>query len=755
MGKKRELKKALEKYWRGEINKEELLEVASALRVAHWRLMQEHQLGIIPSNDFSFYDQVLDTTCMVGAVPERYNWNDGDIDLDLYFAMARGKKNDNQNIPAMEMTKWFDTNYHYLVPEFKENQEFKLYALKAVREFEEAKAMGIHTRPVLLGPVSYLLSGRMVDGAASVLTLLPLLLPVYEAILDKLAEAGADWIQMDEPCLVLDRAEDVAAAVHKTYKQLSSVDSRWKIQLTTYFGGITNYLNDIVNCPIDGLHVDLVRAPEQLDQVLEIIRPDQQLSLGVINGRNIWRSDLGIFIPMIEKAITKLGENNVIISSSCSLLHVPFGLEEETELDEEIKSWLCFAKEKMDEIVLLGKVGTQGKSVIADELTKRQAAVQFRRKSEKVNQLRIKERGRKVTARMLARNAPFNERKKMQQEKFRLPLLPTTTIGSFPQTQSVRLKRRDLKSGKLNQEAYQQFLKEETRKCIAFQEEIGLDVLVHGEFERTDMVEYFGEHLDGFVFTKNGWVQSYGSRCVKPPIIYGDVERKEPMTVAWSSFAQSLTKKPMKGMLTGPVTILQWSFVRDDQPRKDTCQQIALAIRDEVADLERAGIHVIQIDEPALREGLPLKKTEWPAYLKWGVDCFRLASAGVKNETQIHTHMCYGDFEDILDAIAAMDADVISIEASRSDMVLLTAFGEFKYPNDIGPGVYDIHSPLVPEKEAIINRMKKAMAVMAVEQLWINPDCGVKTRNWPEVNDALHNMVAAAKELRGQIKISG
>lgn len=748
MGDQRQLKRALESYWKQESDDQALLAAAKSLRQKHWQMMQAKGIDLIPSNDFSLYDHVLDTTCMVGAIPKRYQWDGQAVDLELYFAMARGKKSGEHNIAAMEMTKWFDTNYHYLVPELTANQSFKLSRLKVVEEFKEAKSLGLHTKPVLLGPVSYLLLGRMVDSDASPLNLLEKMIPVYEQLLAQLAKAGADWVQLDEPCLVWDYNENTANAIEKTYEILSGIHPNLKLQVSTYFGSIQAYTDVLLACPIDGLHLDLVRAPEQLEQVLHHIKDHQVLSLGLVNGRNIWRSDLNAGLALLEQAAHQLGKERLVISSSCSLLHVPFGLEKETKLHGDIAEWLAFATEKLDEINCLTRAINHGRDAVANQLEGNQAILNKRRLSSLVHRTAVQERVKQVDQSMFSRQSVFAERKKTQQENLKLPLLPTTTIGSFPQTQEIRLKRRDYKQGNLEQENYNQFLQDETKKCIAWQEEIGLDVLVHGEFERNDMVEYFGEKLEGFIFSQNGWVQSYGSRCVKPPIIFGDVARKAPMTVDWSSFAQSQTTKPMKGMLTGPVTILQWSFVRDDQPRKDTCQQIALAIRDEVVDLEQAGIKIIQIDEPALREGLPLKQSAWQAYLQWGVDAFRLSAAGVKDSTQIHTHMCYGDFEDILEAIAALDADVISIEASRSDMQLLKAFADFNYPNDIGPGVYDIHSPLVPSQEEMVTIIKKAMAVIPAEQLWINPDCGLKTRGWPETKAALANMVAAAKKCR-------
>lgn len=751
IGPKRELKKAVEGYWKGSVSEDELMRTARAIRRENWELQKKAGIQHIPSNDFAFYDQVLDTICMTGAVPQRYHWDGEQINLTTYFAMARGAQKDGLDVPAMEMTKWFDTNYHYIVPEFEKDQTFRLSSHKAVEEFKEAKEAGFHTRPVLLGPISFLLLGKMKDDHhASPLALLPKLLPVYEAMLKALATAGADWVQIDEPCLVTDLPQAAKEAYQSSYQTLANAAPGLHLMVATYFGELRDNLEIAVALPVAGLHVDLVRGPEQLDAIIAKWPGKKALSLGLVDGRNIWRTNLDAALNVVEKAQTKLGSEWLQVAPSCSLLHSPVDLALEDTLDEELKSWLAFAAQKVREIGLLAKAAREGRSAVESEFDASKTAAKSRASSPRIHNDAVKQRSTAVTPKMLDRKHPFAERIKVQNGALALPLLPTTTIGSFPQTQEVRKARADFKSGAITAAAYDAFLKEETERCIREQEELGIDVLVHGEFERNDMVEYFGEQLEGFTFTRFGWVQSYGSRCVKPPVIFGDVSRPQPMTVEWTSYAQGLTKKPVKGMLTGPVTILQWSFVRDDQPRSETCKQIALAIRDEVSDLEKAGIQVIQIDEPAIREGLPLRKSDWKAYLQWAVDAFRLSSTGVEDATQIHTHMCYSEFNDIIDSIAAMDADVISIETSRSQMELLDAFADFKYPNQIGPGVYDIHSPRVPGEGEMEELLKKAMAVLSPQQLWVNPDCGLKTRGWPEVKAALSEMVAAAEALRGE-----
>lgn len=750
LGKHRELKQALEKYWKGNLAQDELLKTAQTLRSENWKLQKELGLDIIPSNDFSFYDHVLDTIVMLGAIPQRFKGSGNAVNLDTYFAMARGAQGEGLDVHAMEMTKWFDTNYHYIVPEFEAGQSFTLASTKVIDEFKEALQLGIHTRPVLLGPVSFLILGKSITPNYNQVTLLDQILPIYKKVLKQLAEAGADWVQIDEPCLVLD-LDDAQLAVYKAaYAKLSQVEV--KLMLTTYFDGLRDNLSLATGLPVSGLHIDLVRAPEQLDSVLTTVPESMILSLGVVDGRNIWRTDLDKALAKIRQAVDALGEERVIVAPSCSLMFTPYDLDLETKLDEELKSWLAFTKQKVAELALLKKAMGKENTEVMKQLSGQREAIQSRAKSSRTNVAAVKARLSKLEADMFKRDSDHAIRKAAQAKKIQLPTLPTTTIGSFPQTNEVRVKRAAFRKGEISQSEYEKFLQSETERTIRFQEEIGLDVLVHGEFERTDMVEYFGEQLTGIAFTEHGWVQSYGSRCVRPPIIFGDVERPEPMTVRWSTFAQSLTKKPMKGMLTGPVTILEWSFVRNDQPRADTCRQLALAIRDEVIDLESNGIQIIQIDEPALREGLPLRRADWDEYLKWAIECFQLATSGVKDETQIHTHMCYAEFNDIISAIEDMDADVISIENSRSNMELLSAFTKHQYPNDIGPGVYDIHSPRVPSRAEMEELLQKTLNVIDAKQLWINPDCGLKTRGWEEVETSLRNMTAVAISLRAKIK---
>jgi 5-methyltetrahydropteroyltriglutamate--homocysteine methyltransferase len=752
IGAKRELKKALESYWKGETSEADLQASAALIRKQNWQLQKDAGITYIPSNDFSFYDLTLDTIAMVGAIPARYKFSGDTINLATYFAMARGAQQDGIDVQAMEMTKWFDTNYHYIVPEFSSQQTFKLTSLKAVEQFVEAKSLGIHTRPVLLGPVSFLLQGKMKDHGKSALELLPALLPVYEQILAKLAAAGADWVQIDEPCLVLDLPAEATAAYKKAYTQLASAAKGIKLSLTTYFGELGENFATAVSLPVAALHVDLVRGANQLDTVLKTLPATMLLSIGVVDGRNIWINNFERSLAQIDKAITALGSDRVIIAPSCSLLHSPVDLALETKLDNELKGWMSFATQKLQEVAILTKAANDGKAAVKAALDQNAAAIHARSTSTRIHNQDVKKRAAAVSDAMLNRASPYKARADIQREAFDLPLLPTTTIGSFPQTAEVRAARAEFKAGKLSQQDYTSFLKKETEKAIRFQENIGIDVLVDGEFDRNDMVEHFGELLSGFAFTSFGWVQSYGSRCVKPPVIFGDISRPTPMTVAWSAYAQSLTKKIMKGMLTGPVTILQWSFVRDDQPRSETCKQIGLAIRDEVVDLETAGIKIIQIDEPAIREGLPLRRKDWAAYLRWAVDCFRISAAGVRNETQIHTHMCYSEFNDIIQAIAEMDADVISIETSRSQMELLDAFTNFRYPNEIGPGVYDIHAPRIPKTEEMVALLQKALDVLSPEQIWVNPDCGLKTRGWKETEAGLKSMVEAAITLRGELE---
>ncbi len=748
IGPRRELKFALEKYWSGKIMADDLLEAAAGLRVANWARQHSAGVTVIPSNDFSLYDHVLDISAMVGAIPDFYGWRGGSVPLDTYFAMARGSQENGQDVPALEMTKWFDTNYHYIVPELKRWQEFTYASSKPVDEFLEAKALGYHTRPVLLGPVTYLLLAKSKDAAFSPLALLDGLLPVYAEVLRQLGANGADWVQMDEPCLVLDQGEDIQRALKTAYETLAAAAPGLKIMLTTYFGSLGGSLATALGLPVAGLHVDLARAPEQLGEIARSAPSDMVLSLGAIDGRNVWRADLGAILDRLEPVEQARGEDLVQIAPSCSLLHVPIDLELETGLDPELKSWLAFAAQKMDELATLGIALAQGRRAVSEKIGASGAVAERRRTSSRTNDEAVARRTGSVKPEMSRRKSPFASRAKLQHDLLKLPPFPTTTIGSFPQTKEVRKARADHAKGAMNDAEYESFLKSATKMTVRWQEEIGLDVLVHGEFERNDMVQYFGEQLSGFAFTKHGWVQSYGSRYVRPPIIFGDVSRPQPMTVQWWEYAQSLTDKPMKGMLTGPVTILNWSFVRDDIRRSATCRQIALAIRDEVHDLERAGARIIQIDEAALREGLPLRKRDWRAYLDWAVQCFRLTASGVKDETQIHTHMCYSEFNDIIESIGEMDADVISIETSRSRMELLDAFVTYHYPNEIGPGVYDIHSPRIPAAGEMEELLQEARKRLSADQLWVNPDCGLKTRNWDEVRPALENMVEAARSLR-------
>ncbi|MBP6550869.1 MAG: 5-methyltetrahydropteroyltriglutamate--homocysteine S-methyltransferase [Flavobacterium sp.] len=755
IGSNRELKKASELYWAGKITADELLEVGKNIRQENWQIQANAGIDLIPSNDFSFYDQVLDLTLTVGAIPSRYSEiAKTNSALDLYFAMARGLQKEGQDVVAMEMTKWFDTNYHYIVPEFTKNQKFELFSTKIIDEFAESKKLGITTKPVLIGPVSYLLLGKEKGDDFHRIDLIEKVLPVYFEILNALQNEGAEYIQLDEPFLALNLTDKERLAITYVYNEINKNFPSLKVILTNYFDCFGENLETVLALPVHTLHLDLVRCSSQLDDILESgkLASNVNLSLGVVDGRNIWKNDFKKSLAQIEKAVNALGKDRILIAPSCSLIHSPCDLDLETNdktLTPEIKQWLAFAKQKIEEIVIL-------RNLASGEITENDQAHyeeniltnENRKTSKLIHNDEVKNRVASITKGDDQRRNLFAIRRFKQIEALKLPLFPTTTIGSFPQTAEVRSWRAKFKKGELSQQQYDDLLQKETEETIRFQEETGIDVLVHGEFERNDMVEYFGEQLDGFTFTKNGWVQSYGSRCVKPPVIYGDVSRPNPMTVKWAEFAQSLTPKWVKGMLTGPVTILQWSFVRNDQSRSETCTQIALAIRDEVVDLEKAGIKIIQIDEPAIREGLPLRKEEWANYLDWAIKAFRISASGVKDDTQIHTHMCYSEFNDIIQNIADMDADVITIECSRSQMELLDVFADFKYPNEIGPGVYDIHSPRVPSRNEMVQLLKKASAVVPVEQLWVNPDCGLKTRHWDETKKALIEMVAAAQQMR-------
>ncbi len=749
IGRRRELKFALEAYWAGKSSADELLAVAKSLRADNWAEQRDRGVTRIPSNDFSLYDHVLDTAIMVGSVPAVYGWTGGEVPLDTYFAMARGSQ--SAGVPALEMTKWFDTNYHYMVPEFAADQDFALTRAKPVDEYLEAKSLGIETRPVILGPVSFLKLGKSHDESFDPIRLLPKLVPVYADLLRRLAEAGATDVQIDEPALVLDLSDVERAAFFTAYGELAGAAPGLAIMLAAYFGALGDNLKTALSLPLAGLHLDLVRAPAQLETVANRAREDLVLSLGVIDGRNVWRANVTKILDRIEPVV-KARPGRIEIAPSSSMLHVPIDLDLEPALDADVRSWLAFAAQKMDELSVLSRGLSQGRDAIADALQVSDAAAAARSSSTKVHDALVGRRMASVTPDMMRRESAFASRQAAQEDRLGLPPFPTTTIGSFPQTAEVRKSRAAHARGDLTDSDYEAFLRKETETAIRWQEEIGIDVLVHGEFERNDMVQYFGEQLSGFVFTRNAWVQSYGSRYVRPPIIFGDVSRPRPMTVKWWHYAQSLTDRPVKGMLTGPVTILNWSFVRNDVPRETVCRQIALAIRDEVTDLEAAGARMVQIDEAALREGLPLRRTEWKTYLDWAVDCFRLTSSGVADETQIHTHMCYSEFNDIIDAIAAMDADVISIETSRSKMELLDAFRNYRYPNEIGPGVYDIHSPRVPPVEEMADLLQLARQRLTDRQIWINPDCGLKTRGWAEVRPALVNMVDAAKRLRATLR---
>jgi 5-methyltetrahydropteroyltriglutamate--homocysteine methyltransferase len=762
IGPRRELKFALESFWSGTSDEKALIETGIGLRAANWARQKKLGVSVIPSNDFSFYDQVLDTSVMVGAVPKIYRWNSGPVPLATYFAMARGAQGETHEaacghahhghdaahgVPALEMTKWFDTNYHYMVPELAKDQQFTLASRKPIEEYEEAKALGYQTRPVLVGPVTFLKLAKSKDPGFNPLALLDRLLPVYIEVLRELAHRGAEWVQIDEPCLVLDLDIVAQQALHYAYAEIAGAVPQLKIMLATYFGGLGGNRDTALALPVAGMHLDLVRAPEQIDGLADF-PADRVLSLGIIDGRNIWRADLSRILASIEPVVEKLGRHRVQIAPSCSLLHVPIDLTLEAGLDPEITSWLAFSVQKLDELATLGTVLAGGRAAVEARLKASDQAAAARQSSPRIHDAKVAARVAGIDEPMRFRASIFAQRSSVQRERFSLPPFPTTTIGSFPQTADVRNARAAHAKGTLSDEAYKLFLQNQTARTVRWQENIGLDVLVHGEFERNDMVQYFGEQLAGFAFTADGWVQSYGSRYVRPPILFGDVSCPKPMTVGWWQYAQSLTKKPVKAMLTGPVTILNWSFVRDDIPRSEACRQIALAIRDEVADLEAAGAGMIQIDEAALREGLPLRKSEWKTYLDWAVEAFRLCSSGVRDETQIHTHMCYSEFNDIIGAIGAMDADVISIETSRSKMELLDAFRDYRYPNEIGPGVYDIHSPRVPDIAEMTGLLRLARERLTDTQIWINPDCGLKTRKWEEVRPALVNMVAAARELR-------
>ena len=757
IGADRELKKALEAYWKGDIDQPALQQVGRELRARHWQVQREAGIELLPVGDFAWYDQVLAHSLAFGAIPQRFSaarGSDGLPNLDTLFAMARGASTcccgaHGEAQHAQELTKWFDTNYHYLVPEFTADQRFVLSWEQLFEEVDEALALGHKVKPVLIGPLTYLWLGKAKGEAFDKLELLERLLPVYGEILSRLSRQGVEWVQIDEPILGLDLPQAWKSAFERAYHILQY--SPLKKLLACYFSGLEDNLGLAAGLPVDGLHIDLVRAPEQLPAVLDRLPAYKVLSLGVVNGRNVWRCDLEQAQALLEQAQQRFGAN-LWVAGSCSLLHSPVDLAREDKLDPELKGWLAFAVQKCEEISLLAKaLNTPQDHQVQGALSASRAAEHSRRHSSRIHKPQVQARVAAIAAADTQRQSPFDQRIERQRARLQLPAFPTTTIGSFPQTPAIRLARQAFRQGKLSANDYTEAMHSEIRHAVQVQERLGLDVLVHGEAERNDMVEYFAEQLDGYLFTRFGWVQSYGSRCVKPAIVYGDLSRPKAMTVDWIRYAQGLTSKVMKGMLTGPVTMLMWSFAREDLPRKVQAQQLALAIRDEVADLERAGIKIVQIDEAAFREGLPLRRGQWQEYLGWAVEAFRLCASGVADETQIHTHMCYSEFNDVIASIAAMDADVITIETSRSDMELLQAFEAFEYPNDIGPGVYDIHSPRVPGTDEMVKLMSKAVQRVPAERLWVNPDCGLKTRGWPETEAALVNMVAAARQLRSQL----
>ncbi len=749
IGAKRELKFALESYWKGQSSRDALKSLGAQLRQRHW--INQANLDLVPVGDFAFYDQMLDMSFTLGNLPERVRGFHGDT-LDNYFRVARGRSAHTVDhaeccgggVAAGEMTKWFDTNYHYIVPEFSADTEFRLDASRLLEQLAEAKAQGVKAKPVIVGPVTYLALGKAKDESDK-LALLPRLLPVYAQLLNELAAQGVEWVQVDEPLLVTELDADWQHAFNTAYHALKAC--RVKLLVATYFGQLQENMYLAANLPVAGLHIDAINGRDDVVPLLNMLPSHKVLSLGVINGRNIWKTDLNRMLDWLEPLRDRLGDR-LWIAPSCSLLHVPVDLGSEKTLDVQVRSWLAFALQKLDELQVLAIALNRGRESAEDALAANQAAVEARRRSPRVHNPKVQSAVAKLTLDLGRRHSAYEQRSSKQSALLNLPAFPTTTIGSFPQTAEIRHARSEFKAGRLDQADYKIAMQAEIARSVQEQEALGLDVLVHGEAERNDMVEYFGEQLDGYAFSQFGWVQSYGSRCVKPPILFGDISRPKAMTVEWIKYAQSLTVKPMKGMLTGPVTILNWSFVRDDQPRSLSCFQLALAIREEVLDLEKAGVRIIQIDEAALREGLPLRKSQWKTYLDWAVESFRITANGVRDETQIHTHMCYSEFNDIIASIADMDADVITIETSRSDMELLDAFDHFKYPNEIGPGVYDIHSPNIPSQEHIVQLMRKAAERIPASRLWVNPDCGLKTRAWEEVIPALTNMVAAAKALR-------
>ncbi|WP_047197829.1 5-methyltetrahydropteroyltriglutamate--homocysteine S-methyltransferase [Caldimonas brevitalea] len=747
VGERRELKFALESYWQGATALDTLERVVADLCEQRWRRQADAGCSWVTSGDFACYDLMLDHAAMFGALPRRFGLDPSRFGLADSFALARGTPEQ----PALEMTKWFDTNYHYLVPELEPGQTFSLHASRYLAQLNAARRAGHPVKAVLIGPVTFLRLSKCAVPDQK-LSLLPALLEVYAQLLDKLRHEGIEWVQIDEPVLAGDLEPEWQQALRTAYHRLQS--ERPRLLLATYFGSVLPHLALLTTLPVDGLHIDVVRAPEQLQPIAAALPATSVLSVGIVDGRNVWRCDLRRALHTLRPLQVERGER-LWLAPSCSLLHVPYSLDSETRLGSQVRSWLAFAYEKLDELEVLRRALVEGEDSVTDALTQSDTAVVSRQQSRLVHNDYVAKRQRAIDPSMSTRPSPFDARIARQRAALSLPLLPTTTIGSFPQTPGIRAARAAYKRHELNAFDYLQAMRAEIAHAIREQERLGLDVLVHGEPERNDMVEYFAEHLFGFAITEQGWVQSYGSRCVKPPILYGDIWRPDPITVDTTRYAQSLTDKPVKGMLTGPVTMLQWSFVRDDQPREQTARQLALAIRDEVGDLEKAGIRLVQIDEPAFREGLPLRRDDWPHYLAWAVDAFKLASCGVRDETQIHTHMCYSEFNDILPAIAALDADVITIETSRSNMELLDGFAAYAYPNEIGPGVYDIHAPRVPSLDEMQRLLERACQVVPPQRLWVNPDCGLKTRRWPETVAALGSMVQAARTMRARLQEQG
>lgn len=739
IGAKRELKFTIEKYWRNEISEDEVFKIAKEIRTKNYLIQQQSGIDLIPINDFSYYDHILDAQILVGAIPKRFGFDVKNLSLKEYFQLARGNKNQT----ALEMTKWFDTNYHYLVPEWNKNTKFSPVTNELIKQIKEAENYNI--KPTIIGPLTLLWLGKTEDENFNKLDLLPNLIETYKEIIKQLVENNVAWVQIDEPILTIDLPKEWINGYNYIYEKITS--NNIKIIIGTYFESIDEHIELLKNLPINGIHIDCVKNPKQLNLFAKSWTENKVLSVGIIDGRNVWKNDITKSIEILKPIHNKFADN-LWISTSCSLLHTPQDLDIENKIPKEIKKWLSFSTQKLKELSLIKKGLNLGSDSIIEELKISDQIVLSRKNSTLINKSIIKQKIKKLENIKIKRNSEFLTRKQLQQEKFKLPILPTTTIGSFPQTQKIRKCRAQLKKGEISYNDYIQTMKKEISFNVKMQEELDIDVLVHGEPERNDMVEYFAEQLEGYIFSEFGWVQSYGTRCVKPPIIYGDIQREKPISILWSSYAQSLTKKPMKGMLTGPVTMLQWSFIRNDIPKFEVCKQIAIALNEEVLDLEKAGIKIIQIDEPAYREGLPIKKKDWDFYLDWASKCFQITCLNIKDETQIHTHMCYSEFNDILPAIASMDADVITIETSRSKMELLDAFTKFKYPNDIGPGVYDIHSPRIPDEQEIETLIKKALEVIDKQRLWINPDCGLKTRSWEEVRYSLQNMVKVTKKIR-------